>query len=249
MRSAALDSFARVWMMIARIPLPQILQPQEICMPSARDMAAFPVAGALLALIATIPVWVVAFFLPASPCAWLATAVYLAAGWSFHIDGWGDLWDGLGSGRRGEAMRGVMKDSRVGAFGVAGIVTAIALRSELLASIPVDRWIAASVLAGGVGRLAANVAAYVGTYPWSRGIAGGIVTGMGCQELALAFGVACVLLPLAPEVWVFGVALSALGGYGVAKLAARTLGGVNGDVLGASAVLGELLVLAVAAAR
>lgn len=248
MYSAAGGAFACVWMMIARVPLPRFLAPSEIAMPGAGDMPALSIAGALLALIATLPVRGVAFFLPAAPCAWLATAVYLAAGWSFHLDGWGDLWDGLGSGRRGDAMRDVMKDSRVGSFGVAGIAIAIAMRSELLAAVPPDRWLVVSVLAGGVGRLAANLAACVGVYPWSHGIAGSIVSGTGVREYLFALLASCALLPLDPTVWFSGTALAALGGFAAARLAGRTLGGVNGDVLGASAVLGELLVLAAAVA-
>ena len=244
----ALGAFAAMWMTITRIPLPHALRPQTLVLPSADAMVTMPLAGALFALLAVLPAWALTFVLPPEPCAWLACAIYTALGWSFHIDGWGDLWDGLGSGRRGEAMRTVMKDSRTGSFGVAGIVLALALRAVLLASIPSGRWLAACMLAGGVGRFGACVTAFAGIYPWPGGLGKEIVDGTDARRLACAFLLSCLLIPFAPAAWSFGVLLAALGGLILARTAGRTLGGTNGDVLGAAAVLGELSVLLAIAA-
>lgn len=244
----ALGAFAAMWMTITRIPLPHALRPQTLALPSADAMATMPLAGAIFALLSALPAWALTFVLPPEPCAWLACAIYTALGWSFHIDGWGDLWDGLGSGRRGEAMRAVMKDSRNGSFGVAGIVLALALRAALLASIPPERWLAACVLAGGVGRFGSCVAAFVGVYPWPEGLGKDIVDGTDGRHLACAFLLSCLLIPFGPIAWAFGVLLAALGGLMLARLSGRTLGGTNGDVLGAAAVLGELSALLATAA-
>ena len=249
MSPSPLAAFASIWMTITRIPLPEPLRPKALTLPSAEAMTAMPLAGALFALIATLPAWLVALFAPPQPCAWLACALYTALGWSFHIDGWGDLWDGFGSGRRGEAMRAVMKDSRTGSFGVAGIVLALGLRAAPLASIPPEHWLSACILAGGVGRLGSNAAAFAGTYPWPSGIGRDIVMGTGLHRLGLAVLLSCLLIPFDPVVWLCGMLLAAAGGYALATATSRVLGGVNGDVLGAAAVLGELLVLAVASVK
>lgn len=240
--------FARVWMLISRIPLPRTLMPRDVSMPSGRDMIVFPIAGAILAFVALLPAWAASLALPTRPCAWMATALYLIAGWSLHVDGLGDLCDGLGSGKRGEDMRRVMKDARVGAFAVCGIVVSLALRSELLACIDVSMWPAACAVSGGVGRFAACVAAYRGTYPWGAGgISASIVEGIGAREIAAAFALTIVFAAASPLAWAMGVALSSLVGAFLSHVSERTLGGTNGDVLGAASVVGELSVLAVCA--
>lgn len=245
---AILDPFARVWMLISRIPLPRQLMPRSIAMPDGRDMRIFPFAGGLLAFIASFPAWISSFVIPARPAAWIATAIYLACGWSLHIDGLGDLCDGLGSGRRGEKMRDVMKDSRVGSFAVCGIAAALALRSELVASLP-SFSIIICAMCGAVGRVAACAAARVGTYPWgSGGISSGIVNGMKNEEMALAAASSLVFGIFAPLAWAIGVICSMAAGLLLSTLAERTLGGTNGDVLGAASVVGEIIALAVSVA-
>ena len=60
-------------------------------------------------------------------CAWAGAAFYFVTGWALHLDGWGDVWDGIGSGRTGDRLREVMKDSRLGSFGGASLVIAFAV--------------------------------------------------------------------------------------------------------------------------
>lgn len=239
-------SFSSVWMMITRLPLPAFMLPPTASLPDADDMAAMPVAGGVFALVASLPAWALSFVIPPLPCAVFACAIYVALGWSFHLDGWGDLWDGFGSGRRGDAMRAVMKDSHVGAFGAAGIALALMMRASLLSEVDTDEWLAVCVLAGGVGRLASNAAAYAGTYPWPGGIAGGIVSGSGAKQLAYSVLVSCLLIPFGPVLWLLGVVASLAVGCALSKFSERAMGGTNGDVLGAAAVAGELSVLALA---
>lgn len=239
-----MGAFARVWMLISRLPLPRAIMPSVASLPDAADMCVFPLVGCVLGLVASLPAWALAHLLPMRPCAWLATACYLAAGWSLHIDGLGDLCDGLGSGRRGDAMRDVMKDSRVGSFAVCGVVICVALRSELLACAAVDRWLVVCAASAGLGRYAACAAAWRGTYPWTGGTAGDIVRGTGARELLFAAASAIPIGILTPELFAIGLPLAALCGAAVSSLAERTLGGTNGDVLGAASVAGELAVLA-----
>jgi adenosylcobinamide-GDP ribazoletransferase len=241
---AARKSFASVWLLVTRIPLPGALALSP-ALPSARDIAALPFAGAVFGLIAVLPAWLLAFAVPPSVSGWIASGIYILSGWSLHLDGWGDLWDGLGSGRRGDEMMVVMKDSRVGSFGVAGITLAIAVRSTLFAEIKPSGWLAAAALAGGVGRFALTVTAFLGKYPWERGMGREIVKNFGGYELFLSLIVSGPLFFLAPSAWIAGIALASLASFGLAAWTDKNIGGVNGDVLGASAVQGELIALAV----
>jgi adenosylcobinamide-GDP ribazoletransferase len=244
---AARRSFASVWLLVTRIPLPASFA-MSPALPSARDIAALPFAGAAFGFIATLPAWLLAFAVPPSVSGWIASGLYILFGWSLHLDGWGDLWDGLGSGRRGDEMMAVMKDSRVGSFGVAGIVLAIAVRSALFAEIEFSGWLTAAALAGCVGRFALTVTAFLGKYPWERGMGREVVRNFGGYELFLSLIVSGPLFFLAPAAWIAGIALASLASFGLAAWTDKNLGGVNGDVLGASAVQGELIALAVYAA-
>jgi adenosylcobinamide-GDP ribazoletransferase len=234
--------FVAVWTLMTRIPLPRALLGVP-ALPSAEAMVLAPFVGALLALMTGLPAWAAARVIPVPAAAWAACGLYTIFGWSLHLDGWGDLWDGVGSGRRGEEMRAVMKDSRVGSFGVAGIVLALALRATLLAGLDTGLWLQALAASGGVGRFALAAAAYAGRYPWGAGMGRDIVSGFGGRHLAVSLAISCFLIPLKPS---FALAIIAAGiaGAALAFWCNKNLGGTNGDVLGASAVLGEIIALA-----
>jgi adenosylcobinamide-GDP ribazoletransferase len=211
-------------------------------------MAMMPVAGGLFGFLATVvPVLSLWAGLPDLAAAWFACGLYTVLGWGLHLDGWGDLWDGFGSGRRGDELRRVMKDPRTGVFGVAGIVLALAARASLLSDGGAARWLAVCALGGSVGRFGGNVAACVGKYPWESGMARDIVRGFGSYQLFRSLVFTCLMLPLAPFEWAVGMILSSASSAALAAWSNERLGGVNGDVIGASSVLGELLVMAVCA--
>lgn len=240
-----IERFARVWMLIARLPLPSWMMPRDVRMPDGTDMELFSIAGAVLALIATLPAYALSHVLPARLCAWIATAVYVAAGWSIHLDGAGDVCDGFGSGRRGDAMRDVMKDSRVGGFAVCGMIVCVAMRTEAIAALPPAAWPLACMFAGGVGRFAACVAAMFGTYPWGLGgISASIVEGVGAREVLCAGATTLPLALAAPTYWAPCLAVSFAIGAGLSAISERAIGGTNGDFMGAASVLGEIASLA-----
>ena len=240
-------SCVSVWLLVTRIPLPEKLVAYR-SLPNARDVAFLPAAGAVFGFLVTLPAWFLAFAVPVSASAWIACGLYVLLGWSLHLDGWGDLWDGFGSGRRGDAMMAVMKDSRVGSFGVAGIVLAIAIRSALLSGIAHPLWLPAAAVSGGLARFALAVTAFWGQYPWQSGMGLDIVRNFGGYELFLAFIVSCLMFPAAPAAWIVAVPAVSLASLGMAMWANRNIGGANGDVLGASEVLGELIALSIYAA-
>ena len=132
------------------------------------------------------------------------------AGWSLHLDGWGDLWDGIGSGKSGEKMREIMKDSRVGSYGVTALIIAFGLWTGLLLSLGQHQEAAALMVAGGVGRFGTCVAAFYGNYPWPEGMAKGWVDGFDGYELFTALVCTLVLLPFAPFEWLLSLILVSL---------------------------------------
>ncbi|MEG1602657.1 MAG: adenosylcobinamide-GDP ribazoletransferase [Cloacibacillus sp.] len=234
-----------MWTLLSRIPLPKEFWPDE--MPAGnRALALAPLAGGLLGLLTGLVVAAASFFgMNALASAWVGAAFYFLIGWALHLDGWGDLWDGIGSGRSGDALREVMKDSRLGSYGGASLILALGLWTSLLASVAPGSRLAACITAGAASRFAECTAAYFGDYPWEIGMGKGWVDTFSSYDL---FTAALCLVPFLPvSIFHFSIcaALSGLVGFAMAVQMNRRLGGVNGDVLGAAAVAAELASLAV----
>lgn len=242
------DFFARfvvIWTLISRIPLPQKWWPTKIPHGN-RVLSASPLAGAVLGLLnGVFVILLLRLGMKHNAASWLGVALYSLCGWTLHLDGWGDLWDGIGSGKCGDGLRSVMKDSRLGACGAIGLILAVGLWSSLVAAVSIGRVLAACVVAAGCGRLASCSAACFGYYPWESGMAKGWVDAFTGYDLFFACVSTLLLLPFAPIELLFSAIIAILIGFGLARQMNSRLGGVNGDILGAAAVAAEILSLVV----
>src|SRR5271167_906470 len=103
---------------------------------TARAAWAFPVAGILIGLIgAAIYALAHKLGLPAWPSAALSVAATLAATGCLHEDGLADTADGFGGGKTRERKLEIMRDSRIGTYGVCALVLSLLLRVSALASL------------------------------------------------------------------------------------------------------------------
>ena len=237
--------FVVIWTLVTRIPLPKRMWPKTLP-EGKRVLTVIPLAGGILGLFTGVLITAVNILgIGQIGSVWIGAAFYAMAGWSLHLDGWGDLWDGIGSGKSGEKMREIMKDSRVGSYGVTALIIAFGLWTGLLLSLGQHQEAAALMVAGGVGRFGTCVAAFYGNSPWPEGMAKGWVDGFDGYELFTALVCTLVLLPFAPFEWLLSLILVSLFALCTAQRMNNKLGGVNGDVLGAVAVAGELISLAV----
>lgn len=244
-KSGLAARFIVIWTLLTRIPLPKRWWPDK--MPEGnRALALAPLAGGAMGLLTGIVVSAACFLgLGAFPAAWIGAAFYFICGWALHLDGWGDLWDGIGSGRRGESLREVMKDSRLGSYGGASLIIAFGLWTSLLASVAPEYRLSACITAAACARFAETVAAYFGKYPWESGMAKGWVDSFSHYDMFTACIAIALFLPLSIFHLPLCAALSALTGFALAVRMNARLGGVNGDVLGAAAVAAEIISLAV----
>lgn len=229
---------------LTAIPVPSTLWPREF-IPMSAALPLSPLIGVLQGGLVGWGLWLFRFALPPLPSAWLALGIYLILGWSLHLDGLADLADGWGSHKRGEAMREIMKDSRIGCHGTLALLCALGIWSALAGSLPRERVFALLIASAASGRFALVLAGALGTYPWEKGMGKDVVLNTGRQEVALAGFLVLTLLPVFPSGIPAAMAASGLVAWGMALFARKTLGGSNGDVLGATEVLGELAALAV----
>lgn len=203
----------------------------------------FPVTGAVLGLLASLPAAV--GLAPAHP-AIQALAYLLVMFWAtrgLHWDGVADCLDAWGSGARGESFQAILKDSRVGTFGVLGIVLVLLIQLLSLTALLEYRdsrvW-TLLILAPMLGRTAMlTLPAWLP--PHSVSTLGRLVA-PGCSpRLALLWGIpllALFALTQGPRALAFGILLLGLPLAGLYRLAKRE-GGFNGDFLGCACLLAE----------
>jgi len=180
---------------------------------------------------------------PALAAIWSVAAMLLATG-GMHEDGLADTADGFGGGASRARKLEIMRDSRIGSFGALALLLSTVLRVAAIALLARPADVAAALLAAGVlGRGAMLLPLALLAPARSDGL-GASLGRPPAWALALGLAVALALaLALRGGLAAAGVAVVA--GAAMAWLAWRQVGGITGDVLGATAVATECAVLTV----
>jgi adenosylcobinamide-GDP ribazoletransferase len=235
---------------LTRIPVPEWLFPaggeQPVLLRAS--VIYFPLVGALIGT-ATAGVIAGAEQLW-SP--WVAVVVGLAfealLTGALHEDAVADFCDAFGGGRSREDVLRILKDSRVGSFGVLGLTLAVLLRTAAIAEIPFPAQFVAVVASATLGRWVIllvmawlppvpereSLTRDVGQRVGLRDVAAGTILAVpGVVALAVAMPVRLVIvLPLLVVfTWLFAISVR------------RRIGGITGDCLGFACYLGQILAL------
>lgn len=217
---------------LTRLPVPQ---PEALPGDGlARAMRAFPLAGAVVGLLAGGAFWLAAQAFPPAVAAVLAVA---AAAWltgGLHEDGLADTADGFGGGRDVARRLEIMRDSRIGSYGVLALALSLALRIAALAALAPLAGLLALVAAGAVSRAAMPLAMRLLPPARSDGLgrgAGRPAAATVAVAVLLAAVVALAALPPVAALAALAAALAVTAA--LVRLAVRRIGGYTGDVLGA----------------
>ena len=106
-----------------------------------KSVVAFPYVGLIIGLILALLYGILSPFIPLAPLMLiLVIAEFLITG-GLHADGLMDTSDGLFSGRERDRKLEIMKDSRIGSFGVVAFVFVTLLKWQLLTAIPTAEFI------------------------------------------------------------------------------------------------------------
>jgi adenosylcobinamide-GDP ribazoletransferase len=173
----------------------------------------------------------------------VAAGVLITGG--FHEDGLADTADGLGGGQTPERRLEIMKDSRVGTYGVLALGLVLAIKVAALAELPLATAALALVAAHGAGRTAAVAVMVLERHVSDRDDAKYKPAPDGVRPLELLVAAVLGLWPLALLGWagltgaLVGAALAVM----LALTARRLIGGYTGDVLGGVEQACELGVL------
>jgi len=229
--------------LLTRLPLPELSA--DAFKRQARAAWAFPLAGLATALPAAAAGGAaLAAGLPAPVAAGLILVLQILLTGAMHEDGLADCADGFWGGFTRERRLEIMKDSRIGTYGVLALVLSAGLRwSALAALLPVTGVL--PVLA--VAVLSRAPMAFLMTgLPQAR--SSGLSRTVGAPPvaaawlgLALSVLISVVLLGAVTTLAAALIATAAL--VLLAVLAHRKIGGQTGDVLGATQQITEITLL------
>lgn len=106
-----------------------------------KSVATFPFVGLIIGIFLTLIYFIFSQFLSPMPLMLIIVISEFLFTGGLHADGLMDTSDGLFSGREREKKLEIMKDSRVGSFGVVAFVFIILLKWQLLTAIPTPEFI------------------------------------------------------------------------------------------------------------
>ncbi|MEM0991368.1 MAG: adenosylcobinamide-GDP ribazoletransferase, partial [Pseudomonadota bacterium] len=220
--------------LLTRLPVGRVQDPA----PSLSDARwAFPLAGVPVGLIA----WgafagAEALGLGSGGAAWLALLAAALVTGGLHHDGLADFADGVWGGQTPARRLEIMRDSRIGSYGVIALILVMALMAEAIALSAAD---VASFVALAVLSRVTMVGVLSALPPARADGLGDAAAGAAQWHVALAAlfaACAAALLGWAGMAVVAGMLIAACA---VAVLAKRALGGQTGDVLGATQMVSE----------
>jgi adenosylcobinamide-GDP ribazoletransferase len=211
---------------------------------------AWPVVGAVLgaiaALVAGFALWL--GFTPGVVAGLVLVLGAILTG-GLHEDGLSDTADGLFGGWTRERRLEIMKDSRVGSYGVLALVLVTLMRWSALATLLAAASPWALVAVGALSR--APMAVVMSALPNARETGLSHATGRPSGQVALIGAALAVAIAFLFAGW--GALLMLVLIAGATALLARSararIGGQTGDILGATQQLAEVAALAVLAAR
>lgn len=228
---------------LTRLPVPVAYTPARM----ARAPRWYPAVGLLVGLIAALVQALAALRFDPALAALAAVAAAMLVTGCLHEDGFADCCDGLGGGASRERALEILRDSRLGTYGVAGLALMLLGRWQALAALPASL-VAPALVAGHAASRASMVAAmararYARTDGAAASVAGQV--GPGALAVALALGAmpVALLAASAPAAALAGLAALVFAHALTRTWYTRRLGGYTGDCLGAIQQTGELAFL------
>lgn len=252
--STGLADIAGCVRFFSRLPVPSLgAEDDPSHMPAFERAAwALPIAG--LAIAAPALIGLLALHgagAPATPAAFLFVGVLVFCTGGLHEDGLADMADGFGGGMSRDRKLAIMKDSRIGAYGVLALVLIVGLKISAIAHLFANGALAAFALQIILAIMASR---FVMLFLWhalpnARTDGLSVMAGRpGRRAVEIAGGIVAIVLILSAGTLDFraiaGLAAAAfLAAALVGAMAMRHIGGQTGDILGAGQQIAEAAIL------
>lgn len=218
------------------LPFPCPLASDQAQDRMVKALAWFPLVGALIGAAGGGIGWLAWRGFGQAIGAWGSLAAMALLTGGLHLDGFADTMDGLGAWKDREKTLEVMRDSRIGATGAAGLIFLLAIQWSAIRQMAPEFWVPALTGIGALSRFSMVLSAQFFKYVPGRSGVGRLVTdrrspGSVTIALSLAIGIALACFGLKSGITLMagGIAVSWL----LNLLFTRWLGGVTGDTMGA----------------
>ncbi|WP_350655763.1 adenosylcobinamide-GDP ribazoletransferase [Psychrobacter sp. S1-30-MNA-CIBAN-0213] len=241
---------------LTRLPVPPFknYNPQWLHQSSRH----FPAVGLLVGLLCAGVFWLSSVLFTPLVAAVLSTVFGIKLTGAFHEDGLADSCDGLGGGLTRERTLTIMKDSRLGTYGVLGLASALLIKISLLATMPLSVAIVALIIGHTASRLLCI--SLLALLPYGGEIEHAKAKPMAQQLtplqglfssgwLLVAGVLVMVIFPNAIQQisigqWLLALVLALVATEYMRRLLRRRLDGYTGDGLGATQQLSEVAIYA-----
>jgi len=243
-RPNPLQDLAAAFVLLTRLPIPWRFvsnNPPDL----NSSVWAFPVVGAVVGGVGALGYGLfLSLGLSAVISAVLAIGVMVLLTGAYHEDGLADVADGFGGGQTVERKLEIMRDSRIGAYGMIAIVLVMALRIGGLSELSAEQSITALLVGGILSRLMVVFVMHVMPPARTDGLAydtGRPNFGRFFFGATMAVGATIWLTDSMLGLYVTGVAVVSCVIMG--WISERQVGGYTGDVLGAVQQVSDIAVL------
>ncbi len=210
---------------------------------------AYPIAGLALAIMAgAVAHLCLLFGLPPTLSAGLTLATLIILTGALHEDGLADTADGLWGGWDKSRRLEIMKDSRIGAYGVIALILGLGLRWQALSLILDASIWPALIVAAALSR--ASMVPLMSTLPNARASGLSHSVGRPTQTTALVAVALAALASLAlfQSAGLLLILVTVIIAVICAIISKSKIGGQTGDILGATQQTTEIAVLVTLAA-
>ncbi|NJB83944.1 adenosylcobinamide-GDP ribazoletransferase [Wenyingzhuangia aestuarii] len=234
--------FLTAIMFFTRIPCPKnIDHSPEILTKSSRY---FSLVGIIVGSFGALIYYLSQFLFNDSISILLSIAATIWITGAFHEDGFADVCDGFGGGWTKEKILTIMKDSRVGTYGIVGLGILLAIKHQSLAELDIFTCILAIISGHAISRFAATTLIY--TEPYVQDIDKSKIkpsaVGITKKDVLICGLFAIIPLLFFLNSWVFLTFIPVLiTKYLLAKYFHKWIGGHTGDCAGATQQLTEVV--------
>ena len=198
----------------------------------------YPAVGVVIGLICGVIYWGAALLFPPVVAVLTSVAAGLIVTGALHEDGFADACDGLGGVRPRERVLEIMRDSRIGTYGVLGLGLMLATKVATLTAMPLCAVPFALIAGHALSRASVLWVMASSDYVRDSGAASGVAGGL--DQRTMITGLATAALTLLPLLFVLpflalilGLAGLAAGHFAMRHRYEARLGGYTGDCLGA----------------
>ena len=204
----------------------------------------YPVVGLCLGVFGAVVHYLAVFFLPETVALILVLGLLALVTGCLHEDGLADMCDGIGGGVDKEAALRIMKDSRLGTYGVTGLLFVLGIKVSALAAFAVEYIPILLIVGHCFSRLSAVMVMLTSSYARDEGKAKPASYGVSVKGVLLLVLTRLVLSILVLTAFGFALLMGMWAGTLLGHILTRwqfekKLDGYTGDCLGATQQISE----------